>query len=77
MEKILITTIRVNLVSIPSKLEGGNTNFPEFLLLKILPLCYHCSHFWAATFDFTTFFDAGMACTFFTLSIGCFYLDNM
>jgi len=35
---------------------GGNTNSPKLLLLKILPLSDHHSHFWAATFDFTTFF---------------------
>ena len=29
---------------------------PEMLLLKFLPLSDHHSHFWAATFDFTTFF---------------------
>ena len=29
---------------------------PELLLLKILPLSDHHSQFWAATFDFTTFF---------------------
>ena len=34
---------------------GGNTNSPELLLLKILPLSDHHDHFWAATFDFTTF----------------------
>jgi len=57
MSKFLITTIQVNLVPIPIvKLGGGNTNFPGLLLLKILPLSYHHSHFWAATFDFTTFF---------------------
>ena len=31
------------------------TNLPEFLILKILPLSYHPSHFWATTLDFTTF----------------------
>jgi len=41
---------------------GGNTNWPE-LLLKILPLSDHHSHFWAAaTFDFTTFFHAAFFC---------------
>ena len=33
------------------EIKGG-----ELLLLKILPLSDHHSHFWAATFDFTTFF---------------------
>jgi len=31
-----------------------STNLPKFLLLKLLPLSYHHSHFWAATLDFTT-----------------------
>jgi len=35
---------------------GVNTNLPEMLLLKFLPLSDHRSHFWATTFDFTTFF---------------------
>ena len=35
---------------------GGNTNFPEMLLLKFLPLSDHHCHFWTTTFDFTTFF---------------------
>ena len=35
---------------------GGITNLPELLLLKILPLSDHYSHFWATIFDFTTFF---------------------
>ena len=47
MVKILITTIRVNFVPRP--------NSPE-LLLKVLPLTYHHSHFLAATLDFTSFF---------------------
>jgi len=34
----------------------GNTNSPELLLLKFLPLAYHHSHFLAATLDFTIFF---------------------
>ena len=39
-------------------LPTGNChqNSPELLLLKILPLSDHHSYFWAATFDFTTFF---------------------
>jgi len=35
---------------------GSYTNLPELLLLKLLPLSDHHSHFWTATFDFTTFF---------------------
>ena len=49
MAKFLITITQVNLWI-------GNTNLPELLLLKILPLSDHHSHFWAATFDFTTSF---------------------
>jgi len=39
-------------------------------LLKILPLSDHHSHFWAATFDFTTF----SCCFFFTVWL-FFYVD--
>jgi len=45
-------------------------NLPELLLLKILPLSDHHSHFWAATFDFTTFFMLlffAWAASFFTV----------
>jgi len=34
----------------------GNTNSPELLLLKFLPLANHHSHFLGATLDFTSFF---------------------
>ena len=67
MAKILITTIQVNLVPNPS--GGGNTNSPELLLLKFLPLTYHHSHFLAATLDFTSFFTIaflGAALFFYT-----------
>jgi len=50
----------------------GNTNSPEFLLLKILPLAYHHSDFLAATLNFTSFFTRGR--TLF-LQLGCFGLD--
>ena len=53
LAKFLIIAIQLNLVPIP---RGANTNLPELLLLKILPLSYHHSLFWATTFDFTTFF---------------------
>ena len=46
------------------------TNSPELLLLKNLPLSDHHSHFWAATFDFTTFFMLpffAWAASFFTV----------
>jgi len=49
MAKFLIKTIQANLCR-------QFTNSPELLLLKILPLSDHHSHFWAVTFDFTTFF---------------------
>jgi len=49
MAKFLITIIQANLCR-------RFTNSPELLLLKILPISDHHSHFWAATFDFTTFF---------------------
>jgi len=39
------------------KHREGNTNSPELLLLKTLPLAYHHSHF-LATLDFTSFFTA-------------------
>ena len=57
MTKILITTIQVNFGA-----GGGNTNLPELLLLKFLPLSDNHSHFWAATFDFTTFFMLPFFC---------------
>ena len=50
--KVLI--IKIRQICAPS-------NLPEFLLLKLLPLSYHHSHFWAATLDFTTF----LCCLFF------------
>ena len=52
MVKILITTIRVNLVPLGQLAQ----NSPELSLLKFLPLTYHHSHFLAATLDFTSFF---------------------
>jgi len=55
MAKFLITTIQVNLVPNPSETRRRQHNSPELLLLKILPLAYHHSHFLAATLDFTSF----------------------
>ena len=46
-----------------------HTNLPKFLLLKLLPLSYHHSHFWAATLDFTTF----LCCLFFCMGRTLFY----
>jgi len=41
---------------LPPPTGNRHQNSPELLLLKILPLSDHHSHFRAATFDFTTFF---------------------
>jgi len=69
MAKFLITITQVNLWI-------GDTNLPELLLLKILPLSDCDNHFLAATFDFTTFFIL----LFFHgphlfLQFGCFCVD--
>ena len=45
-EKILITTIQVNLVPNHSETWRGNTNSAELSLLKFLLLAYHHSHSW-------------------------------
>jgi len=53
-----------------------NTNSPELLLLKFLPLAYNHSHFLATTLDFTSYFTTaflGAAPLF--LQLGCFGLD--
>jgi len=55
------------------KCGEGNTNSPELLLLKILPLAYHHSHFLAATLNFTSFFPIWGRTLF--LQLGCFGLD--
>ena len=72
--KILIATIQVNFVPI----DKAATNSPELLLLKILPLTYHHSHFLAATLDFTSFFHHSLfeGRTLF-LQLGCFGLDTV
>jgi len=41
---------------LPPPTGNWHQNSPEMLLLKFLPLSDNHSHFWAATFDFTTFF---------------------
>ena len=41
---------------LPPPTGNQHQNSPELLLLKFLPLSDRHSHFWAATFDFTTFF---------------------
>jgi len=55
----------------------GNTNSPELLLLKILPLAYHHNHFLAATLDFTSFFTMAFLGPHFFLQLGCFGLDRV
>jgi len=71
MAKFLLTAICVA----SSKLHWESAlNSPELLLLKILPLFYHHSHFWATTFDFTTFFILcffALATPFFTIWLFC------
>jgi len=61
---------------LPPPTGNGHQNPPEMLLLKILPLSDHHSHYWSATFDFTTFSCClfCMAHTFF-LQFGCFCVD--
>ena len=46
-----MTTIQVNFVLIPSKIDS-----PELSLLNFLPLIHHHSHFLTTTLDFSTFF---------------------
>jgi len=67
MAKILTMTIQVNLVSNHGE---GNSNSPELLLLKLLPLLYHYSHFSAATLDLTSFLQWRVTNFF---SVGLFY----
>jgi len=64
---ILIMIIQVNLVM---KRGESNINSPELLLLKLLPLAYHNSHFLAATLDLPS---SGLH-TF--LQLNCFELDQ-
>ena len=40
---------------LPPPTGNRHQNSAEMLLLKFLPLSDHHNHFWAATFDFTTF----------------------
>jgi len=55
---------------------GGNKNLPEMFSLKFLPLSDHYSHFWAITFDFTTFFMLPfLHGQHFFLQFGCFCVD--
>jgi len=59
----------------------GNTNSPELLLLKYLPLAHYHSHFLAATLDFTSFFTTaflGAARFFYSWAVfGLDIINNM
>jgi len=60
---------------LPPPTGNRHQNSPE-LLLKILPLSDHHSHFWAATFDFTTFFMLPVLHgPLIFLQFGCFCVD--
>jgi len=51
------------------------TKFTWIVVIKILPLAYHHSHFLATTLDFTSFFTMPfLGCTL-LLQLGCFGLD--
>ena len=50
--------------------EVKSSNLPEFLLLKLLPLPYHHSQFWAATLDFFLHWPHLF------LQLGCFCADT-
>jgi len=61
---------------LPPPTGNRHQNSPEMLLLKILPLSDHHSHFWAATFDFITFFHAAFLHELHLfLQFGCFCVD--
>jgi len=55
----------------------GNTNSPEFLLLKIVPLVYHHSHFLAATLEYTSFIIMAFLKLHTFFKAGLFGLDNV
>jgi len=61
---------------LPPPTGNQHQNSPELLLLNTLPLSDNHSHFWAATFDFTTFFMLPfcMGHTFFTVLLILFSL---
>jgi len=71
MAKFLIKTIQVIWCQ-----REGNTNSPEFSLLKILLLAYHHSHFLATTLDFTSFFTMAFLGLHTFFQLGCFGLDQ-
>jgi len=50
-------------------------NSSELLLLKILPLSYHHSHFWAATLNFTPFFALAAPFLYNLASLAVFNVD--
>jgi len=63
MEKFLITTIQVNLCCLLHVSLGFGTKFTRIVVIKILPLTYHHSHFLATALDFLgpqIFFTAGL-----------------
>ena len=56
-DKILITTIWINLLLIPSEAGMRQHKLTRIVVIKIFANnLYHHSHFLAAPFDFTTFF---------------------
>jgi len=62
----------------PPTTGNRHQNSPELLSLKFLPLSDHHSHFWAATFDFTTFFMLPfLHGPHLFLQFGCFCVDTM
>jgi len=57
MANILITTIQVNFVLIPSEAGMRQNKLTQIAVIKIFAInLYHHSHFLATPFDFTTFF---------------------
>ena len=60
---------------LPPPTGNRHQNSPE-MLLKFLPLSDHHSHFWAATFDLTTFFMLPLLHgPHLFLQFGCFCVD--
>ena len=56
-------------IVLPPPTGNRHQNSPELLLLKILPLSDHHSHFWATTFDFATSFFAWATPFFYSLAV--------
>jgi len=57
--------------------DKSNTNLPELLKLKYLPLAYHYSYILTATLDFTYFFQWSSLRQHTFLQLGCFGLDSI